>query len=118
MRSTITTTAIPASIQPFIWFKNEKALNTFVFTSSANAMTDAPITPHTPEMTTLLFSTPDTSCRGISNAINNAVTGRNFCAALLYYQCICNILSFSSANLTEILYLSSALASLCSFLIF
>ena len=54
MRSTVTTTAIPASIQPFIWFKNEKALNTFVFTSSANAMTDAPITPHAPEMTTLL----------------------------------------------------------------
>ena len=65
MRSTVTTTAIPASIQPFIWFKNEKALNTFVFTSFANAMTDAPITPHAPEMTTLLFSTPDTSCSGI-----------------------------------------------------
>ena len=30
-----------------------------------------------PEMTTLLFSTPDTSCSGINNAINNAVTGRN-----------------------------------------
>ena len=41
MRSTITTTAIPASIQPFIWFKNEKALNTFVFTSFANAINDA-----------------------------------------------------------------------------
>lgn len=93
MRNTITTTAIPASIQPFIWFKNEKALNTFVFTSFANAMTDAPIAPHTPETTTLLFSIPDTSCSEISNAINNAVTGRNFCAAFLYYQCICNILT-------------------------
>ena len=41
MRSTITTTAIPASIQPFIWFKNEKALNTFVFTSFANAINNA-----------------------------------------------------------------------------
>lgn len=77
MKLTVTTTAIPASIQPFIWFENEKALNTFVFTSFANAMTDAPITPHAPEMTTLLFSTPDTSCSGINNAINNAVTGRN-----------------------------------------
>lgn len=94
MRLTVTTTAIPASIQPFIWFKNEKALNAFVLTSFANAMTDAPITPHAPEMTTLLFSTPDTSCSGINNAINNAVTGRNFCAALLYYQCICNILTY------------------------